>query len=413
VSEPVASAAPDDDGLEAWAAAHPLRACGGLLAVFLLLRLAFLAVAGRALGGNPLNLALLGDGHLYILIARTFPHPYVGGSAILPALTDDAYLTAWFPFYPFLIWLTGLVVGDLRAAALLVSLAAGGVTLFAVRALARETGGRPFAAAALFVVLPPAWLLVSSLALVEPLFVALFSGAVWATLRSRFGLAAGLTAAALVTQKSAAVLLPLVLLVLELRRHRLRRLRRLWPFLLAPLPLVALQVYLGVACGDPLVNLRAQSQVFTSGGQRLLALPGTALAQGLLTGEPVYRAAAPWVAAALVFALLGLWAAVRTQEARPFAVWLGAILLFHLALAGPWAYLGLPRFLTLAGPAAVCAVAAWPRLRLTAGRLAALAAVAVPAVFVADLRQLDQWVEIMARFWPRRYFELFLRHVIG
>jgi len=53
------------------------------------------------------NLARIYDGHVYILIAKSFPHPYVGIEKIFPGYPHSLSSPAWFPLYPFLIsWST-------------------------------------------------------------------------------------------------------------------------------------------------------------------------------------------------------------------------------------------------------------------------------------------------------------------
>ena len=90
-----------------------------LVAASLTARAAFTAAASTALGAGWKDLALRYDGPMYMLIARTFPHLYVGAPNVVPAQRAvPALLTAWYPLYPLFIRAAACLTNDLRVAAL-------------------------------------------------------------------------------------------------------------------------------------------------------------------------------------------------------------------------------------------------------------------------------------------------------
>lgn len=98
-----------------------------LLAIFaaaLAIRALFLLAASLETGWSALDLAMLYDGHIYMIIAKSFPTPYLHTRELVPFVTtfqDSRFFLGWFPFYPALIWLASLPIGDFRLSALAVA----------------------------------------------------------------------------------------------------------------------------------------------------------------------------------------------------------------------------------------------------------------------------------------------------
>lgn len=354
-------------------------------------RIAFLAAAASALGVDWRDLALRYDGHVYLRIAKTLPALYVSDQGPL--------LTGWFPLYPVLIRAAGALTGDLRTAAILISItaSAAGVVLF--HRLAARFSSRPGLAAAVFVVFPPMWLVCGGLAFVEPLLVCAAIAAVLAAVEERPWVCGAAAAAAALSQKSGALVVVIAALVVWSRKGRLDG-RWLAALALAPLAAAALQAYLWLTFGDPLINLRVQREVF---GGSLFGLPFAGFVKGVLEpsafGGPWRRAA---IAASGLFYLAVAAAAWRgrTPARRPLLLWLGVVLAFFFCLGGFWAFHSLPRFLLLGAPAAL--LLAEPLLPRGRTLLAAAPLALLP--FFVGLVELAQADALMRRVWGEGYF---------
>lgn len=354
-------------------------------------RIVFLAAAASALGVDWRDLALRYDGHVYLRIAKTLPALYVSDQGPL--------LTGWFPLYPVLIRAAGALTGDLRIAAILVSMAASAAAVLLFHRLAGRFSARPGLAAAVFVVFPPMWLVCGGLAFVEPVLVCAAVAAVLAAVEERPWACGAAAAAAALSQKSGVLVVVIAALVVWERKGRLD-VRWLAALSLAPLAVAALQGYLWLTFGDPLINLRVQREVF---GGSLFGLPFAAFVSGML--EPsafggAWRRAA--IAASGFFYLAVAAASWRglTPARRPLLIWLGVSLTFFFSLGGFWAFHSLPRFLLLGAPAAILLAEPFlPRGR----RLLAAAPLALLPIFVG-LLELAQADALMRRVWGESYF---------
>lgn len=354
-------------------------------------RAVFLAAGASALGVDWRDLALRYDGHVYLRIAKTFPALYVSD--------QGPFLTGWFPLYPALIRAAGAATGDLRVAALLVSMAASAAGILLFRRLAGHFSPRPGLAAALFVFFPPMWLVCGGLAFVEPVLLCAAIGAVLAAVEDR-PWAAGLAgAAAALAQKSGFLVVVIAALVVWSRKGRLSG-RWLAALSLAALALAGLQAYLGFVFGDPLINLSVQREIF---GGSLFGPPFAAFARGIVEpsafGGPWRRAA---IAVSGLFYLSVAAAAWRRRVAaqRPLLIWMGVILAFYFCLGGYWAFHSLPRFLLLASPAAILLVEPF----LPRGRALLAAAPLALLPFLAGLAELAQAESLLRRVWGAAYF---------
>lgn len=354
-------------------------------------RIVFLAAAASALGVDWRDLALRYDGHVYLRIAKTLPALYVSDQGPL--------LTGWFPLYPVLIRAAGALTADLRIAAILVSIAASAAAVLLFHRLAGRFSARPGLAAAVFVVFPPMWLVCGGLAFVEPVLVCAAVAAVLAALEDRPWAAGAAAAAAALSQKSGALVVVIVALIVWSRKGRLDR-RWLAALALAPLAAAALQGYLWLTFGDPLINLRVQREVF---GGSLFGVPFASFVSGLWEpsgfGGPWRRAA---IAASGFFYLAVAAASWRglTPERRPLLIWLGVSLGFFFSLGGFWSFHSLPRFLLLGAPAAILLAEPFlPRGR----RLLAAAPLALLPFFLG-LVELAQADAMMRRVWGESYF---------
>ena len=362
-------------------------------------RAAFLAAATRATGVRTLDLALLCDGHAYLAVAKTLPRLYQGVPAFLPQFSGSEYFTGWFPFYPVLIRAAAVLTGDARAAALAVSMLASAAAVLLFRRVAAFFTPRPGAAAAIFVLFPPMWLVAGSLAFVEPVFLCAFLAAVLAALEDRPWACAGAVAAVLLAQKSGFLVLP-VLLALRLERRGGAGLRAFWPCLLALLPLAALQLYLWRVFGDLFVNLHVQRDIFSGA---LFGVPFAAFARGAFTpsplGGPLHRALFALSGASYLAVAAAAWRRGRREE-RPLLAWLLVVLAFHFSLAGPWAFYSLPRLLLLGAPAALLLALPF----LPSGDWALLGAAALaPVMFCAGLIEAARAAAVTSAAWTPDY----------
>jgi hypothetical protein len=323
-----------------------------LAAAALAAHAAFTFAAASALGADWRDLALRYDGHVYLLIAKTYPHLYVGPLQLFPALKDPTFLTGWFPLYPLLIRVAGFVTGDLRVAALAVSWLASTSAVLLFHRLAARFTDRPGLAAAIFIFFPPMGLTMGGLAFVEPVFVCAALAAVVAALEDRPWSCAAACAAALLAQKSG-FLIPLIVFLIRLDAKGAKGLRRFAPVLLAALAPAALQLYLWRAFGDPLINVAVERAHF---GGALFGVPFSAYLGGVLAGGgfagPERRALLAACGAAYLAAAAFGWRRAGRAE-RPLLIWLGVVLAFFFCLGGPFAFLSLPRFLFLGAPAAL------------------------------------------------------------
>jgi hypothetical protein len=360
------------------------------------------------------DLALFYDGHLYLLVAKTFPALYSDVHAVFPGFPGPpTFLTGWFPVYPGLIRIVSLATDDLRLAALWVAWLAGGAAVVLFHELARDHVEHPAFAAFLFACLPTAWLVGGSLGLVESTFVCFLLAAVLATLRGKLGWAALFAALTALTQKSGFLVVP-ILLVLA-RPHR-----RAWvPCLGAIAGLASLQGYLWWRFGDPLVNLRTTSRVFSGGGE-LFAIPFSGFVRWMLAPDSPFRGLF-WerkVAVVLETApYLGTVAWVglhRPPRALPLAAWSGGVLLFYASLSGatmPWSFYAFPRFVCMASPAATLLLCMSANLGVRRWHWAAAglaAAVGFWWTVLDALASMDFWM----RVWEPSHFAA-ARAVVG
>ncbi len=377
------------------------------------LRVAACLTLAEISGIDALDLSLYFDGHIYQLIARTFPHPYQDIHSLFAQFPKSpTYLTAWFPAYPFLIWTVNLAIHDLRLSALVVSWAAAGLAVVAFYELARRSTDRPLPAAVAFSFLPPEWLLCGSLAFVEPLFVCLFTATMAFFVAGRRNAAIVAAALTVVTQKSGILLLPV--LMLSLWNGSLKStIRAGWPYLAALVPAAALQTYLWLAFSDPTINFATHRRVF--GGSYLTfpflsiisglnetrsALPGLFWTRKLMTLGSVVFYAGTWV---------WCWRR-RTPEETPLLAWLGVVTVFVLSLAGSWGYYAFPRLCVVAAPPALLLLARrargpfarfWPALLLL-----------VPWVILYDAHAALGHIALWNRLWSTDYFTLVAGRVL-
>ncbi len=387
--------------MTSWARRRPRLA---LFAAALALRAACLAAVSGLSGIPARDLALFFDGHLYILIAGTLPRLYGGVHAFFPAFPKpDAYITAWFPAYPFLIAAARVLLRDWRLAALAVSQACAAGAVVVAYELARPLVGRPAAAAALFLFLPPAWLLCGSLAFVEPLYVLLFAGAVCLQLRGRRGWALTAAAAAMVTQKSGLLLLP-ILAFGDGALRRPGRARAVLGYAAAAVPAALLQAWLWRLFGDPLVNVHIHERIF---GGAYFGWPLAAFFSWLANPAQPFRglllARKAAIAASLLFYALPLSWGLRRKRLRPLAVWLMVVLGFNASLTGVSAFYAFPRFMLAAAPAAVVLWTA--RLEDALPRAWLLLALA-PAALAFDAVEALGQLDLAVRYWGPGYFRL-------
>jgi hypothetical protein len=352
------------------------------------------------------------DGHLYQLIALTFPSPYQDIHSLFPQFPKSpTYLTAWFPAYPFLIWTAKLALHDPRLAALVVSWLASGLAVVAFYELARRFTERPLAPVLAFSFLPPEWLLCGSLAFVEPLFVALFTATMTCFVAGKRNLAIAAAGMTIVTQKTGILVLPVLFLSLW-NGSLAKTLRAFSPYLVALLPAAALQTYLWFAFSDPVVNIATHRRVF---GGTYLSVPFLAIVNGLL--EP--RSALSglfWTRKLMTLGSVVFYAGsfafcwrTRTREETPLLAWLGVVTAFGVSLAGSWGYYAFARLCVVAAPAALLLLAR--RTQAPLARLWPALTLMVPLVVLYDVLATLGQLELWSRLWSPGYLEIVVRQM--
>ncbi len=349
------------------------------------------------------NLALFYDGHMYLLIAKTYPALYANVDRVFPPFPKrETFITAWFPLYPALIRLANIPIGDFRTAALIVSWAAGGVAVVLFHELAKDYIKHPFSSALLFSFFPAAWLMGGTLAFVEAVYVCAFLACVLAFVRGRTGWAALFAALVVLSQKSGLLVVPLLIMIAKPRR------RALAPCLSALAAAAALQVYLWHVFGDPLINMKTHREIF---GGSYFGLPFFALVRGLFDSSSPFRGLF-WTRKAVILVdaafYVGIfaWACRRAPEKlRPFMFWLGICLVFYASLTGASAFYAFPRFMTVAAPPAVLLFSSLidekPRWRIAVLAL-------LPVVLLWNALDAVSGIDLATRYWTPEYYRVFL-----
>ena len=310
----------------------------------------------------------------------TRPFGAVGDTLVAPAASwdamwflavagqgyDDGARPAFFPLYPALVWLAGLVTRSELVGGLLVAGASTVVALVLVHRLAALELGERYAAPAVYVVafFPTAGFL--SAVYSESLFLALTLGAFLAARREAWWLA-GLLGALAAATRSIGVLLVLPLGMLHLEQHRRTGLSILW-IALVPLGLAAYCGYLGLIGSDPLLPFRAQEVWMRSlagpfagawqgagaavdGAQQLLSGSRTPVYFELAGGDPFEAARRNLVDFAfLLFAAVALVGAARRLPPA-YAAWAFVALALPLSYpVGPQPLMSLGRFVLVLFP---------------------------------------------------------------
>ncbi|MEY2515080.1 MAG: hypothetical protein QOJ89_2438 [bacterium] len=308
----------------------------------------------------------------------------------------DGGREAFFPLYPLLVKLGGVLTGSPLIAGALVSTALLAVALVLLHRLVALDHDRAVARNAVLVTALFPMSFFYSAVYSESLFLALSVGAVYAARRERWALAGALGAFAAATRSAGVLLLvPLLILYLWDSGRPLRAPRRplrgdvLW-LALVPLGLVAYCAFLGLTGHDALGPFRAQEVWFRSfagpfGGAWDGVVAGVQGARQLLSGAraPVFFRAAggdPFVAARhnvelLAWLVLIVGAAIGVLRRLPAAY--GAYLVAALALplsypVGPQPLMSLPRFVAVLFPLAIW-LALWMTGRVWRERLVVLA----------------------------------------
>jgi hypothetical protein len=284
---------------------------------------------------------------------------------------------AFFPLYPLLVWIAGLLTGSALVGGALVSTLCLGAALVLLHRLVAIDHPRAVARNAVLVtaLFPMAFFF--SAVYSESLFLLASVGAVYAARRERWAWAGALGALAATTRSAGVVLLvPLAMIYLwdggriGVRPRRPLRADVLW-LALVPLGLAAYCAFLALDGNDPLAPFNAQEAWFRSfAGPFLGAWDGFAAAfQGsrqLLSGsrEPVYFTAAggdPFFVARhnielalwLVLAVPAVIGALRRLPAAYGAYVVAALALPLSYPVGPQPLMSLPRFLAVLFPLAI------------------------------------------------------------
>ena len=274
--------------------------------------------------------------------------------------TDER--AAFFPLYPLLVKVAGVVVGSPVVGGILVSLACFGGALWLLhRLVALDFGDRAARLTVLLVACFPAAAFFSAV-YSEALFLLLSVGAIYAARTGRWELA-GLAGALAAATRSAGILLLVPLALLWWReRGRDARLRDLVWLGAVPLGLVAFCAYLAAAGVDPLAPFQAQDSwnrglvvPFFGGiveGAQAAWEGGRQIAQGEPRTWPVYdpRWMNVGLFACLVAALVALLGALRRLPLAYAAYALAALALPLTFPVDGDPLMSLPRFVAVLWP---------------------------------------------------------------
>src|SRR5208283_3274749 len=179
-----------------------------------------------------------------------------------------------------------------------------------------------------------------SLAWVEPVYVLFFISSFVLFRGGHIKKSAACAAAAILSQKSGFLVLPIILID-ELWTNGPRRIRRLAPFLLSPLPAFLVQAGLCAHLGDPWGTLKI---IKTVKGEASFQFPFQGFLRGFLSSEQWFRGHFWLRKAAMAFCALfylGVLAAAWRQRSRldrGLIAWLGVVLLFNSSLGGDAGY---------------------------------------------------------------------------
>lgn len=385
---------------------HPRLFALGLFFFAWSLRAVLTASACAWTGLSCRTLPLLYDGHIYLLISKSFPFPYHDVHKIFPAYKNSEYFTGWFPLFPFLIYLASFFFRNFLLSALVVSQVASSAAVVLFHRIAKRKLPAPMLATVLFCFFPPTWLLVGSLAFSESVLVCLALAAFDRFETGRTFQAVFLTGLALITQKSGFLLLLVFLCSLIARFGR----AGLWKFGVYLWSLVApalMQVYFYLLFGELWINVRIQREIFAAS---IFRLPFESMIRGLGSPTQIFqgqfwlRKAAIGLSCLFYTGVLALSYKRLPKKDWPLIFWLAVVLIFHLSLGGIWAYYAFPRFMTLAAAPALLLVARLAgdkRIRVWA----VLALCVLPLSLAIDTIDVSSSAELLLRSWPKGYFE--------
>jgi hypothetical protein len=364
-----------------WLTRADARPVAFLIALSLCLQIGIALAVTRATA-MPLSwLGVFFDGYLYLDIARSFP---------LPFSPEGRDYLGQAPGYPASIYLARLLTPqsavDWGALALAASWLASALAAGAFYAVCRAAGIAPFWPSVAFIVANPRWLSVSATAHPEGLAMLLVLLAAAAQLRGRLGWAViGLSLAGLTRFPALLIGAALAFDVLLVRRRRdLRTLA------LLSLPLLAFALH------NLYLFVRIPGYAGMADAHRVfwdthLTWPFQALVENAVRW---LRGTAPGPNFAVTYASVAFYLAslaVGLREPEPrlrfLTVWVAAVVLFHVSLAGEWGGFDFARLAILAWPAALLLL--WRGVRFPAPRAVATAgwtaAAALSAAITIDL----------------------------
>ncbi|HEY8155858.1 MAG TPA: hypothetical protein VII72_17135 [Myxococcota bacterium] len=360
-----------------WLTRADLRSAALLVALSLCLQIAIAVQVTRATA-MPLSwLAAFFDGYLYLDIARSFP---------LPFSPEGRDYLGQAPGYPALIYLarqlTPLDPVNWGALALATSWLSAALCAGAFHLVCRAAGIAPFWPSVAFVVANPRWLSVAATAHPEGLAMLFVLLTAAAQLRGRTGWAVlWLSLAGLTRFPALLIGAALAFDLLFVQRRRDRR-----TLALLSLPLLAFaahNLYLFLR----IPGYAGMGEAHSVFWDTHLTWPFAALLENALAW---LRGTAPGPNFALTYAsvtfyvvALALGLREREPRLRFLVVWVGAIVLFHVSLAGEWGGFDFARLAILAWPAALLLV--WRRVRFSAPPAAAAAGWAVAGALSAAI----------------------------
>ena len=293
------------------------------------------------------------DGLWYLEIVRS------GYPRSIPA--DITYFqlearAAFFPLYPMLVRVFDRILpGGDTLAALTVTTGLALVAVILVGVLARRLYGNDAAerAMVLFAVFPGSFVL--SYAYAEALLIVLAAACLWFLLDERWILAGVTAALATATRPNGVALVAACAVAAFLAIRRNRDWSSLVAPLLAPIGIIAFQVFLSAHTGESWPWFRIQREAWREG----TSFGATAISNTLsFLGHPLASPTDALTVASLAALVLGLWCLWRKPLPWPMVAYIAVIIALMLL---PATVTARPRFLFTAFPLFISAGAWWPR----------------------------------------------------
>ncbi len=290
------------------------------------------------------------DGVWYMRIVRIgYPH------FVAPHADYDRYdaRAAFFPAYPILVrFFDFLLPGGVAVAAVFVNFLLGALFIYIAGLLARELFGWRVAerSMVLLCLFPGSFVL--SFAYAEPLLLVAAAGCFWFLLKRQWLLAGLLAALGTATRPNGVALVAACAIVAFFAIRDRREWKALIAPILAPVGVLAFQLWLGAHTGEPGVWFRVQREAWGEG----TSFGWTAISNTVKAlSDPLTSPTKTITAASLVTMVLLLWFLRKHPLPAMYNAYIAVVLLLMLL---PKTVTARPRFLFTAFPLLIAA-AAW------------------------------------------------------